>query len=157
VTPRRKRRAPSNPPAEHPPTHVRKKKPRLLLVVADDESRAAYAETMGVGGWTVEDVTDWREAVSVAAAFAPDFIVVDLGHVSGANPGEAIGATQQLRRDPRTRETPIVALTASPKVREEASDAGCAVCLTKPCEPRALLAALTELRDRRAPAKQSKK
>jgi CheY-like chemotaxis protein len=121
-----------------------------LLVDDNDDNRKLYAEQLRTSGWVVEDLTNGLDALQVAPAFAPDVIVMDLAMpvVNG------VEVTRRLKRDPRTRDIPIVALTAHPTLLVEAKDAGCSQCLTKPLAPRALLQALTDLLDerRRPPA-----
>jgi CheY-like chemotaxis protein len=141
MTPRKRRRSE---PAQGPATSVRKK-PRLLLVDHHEDSRRLYADQMREGGWVVEDVGDGLEATSIAADFAPDVVVMDMG-IPGMS---GIEATRRLKRDPRTRDILIVGLTARPSLVDDAKDAGCAVCLTKPCKPRALLGTIIELLKKR--------
>jgi CheY-like chemotaxis protein len=117
-----------------------------LLVEDDEDARRLYAERMREAGWFVEDVPDGDEAVLVAASFAPDAIVMDLAlpTVNG------IEATRRLKRDPRTRSIPIVAISAHPSMADDARDAGCELFISKPCTPRALLERLTDLLKRMA-------
>jgi CheY-like chemotaxis protein len=104
-------------------------------------------------GWQVDDATNGEEALAVAAYFEPDVIVMDLSMpvLNG------IDATRRLRRDPRMRHIPIVALTAFADgySETEARNAGCDAFVPKPCLPQQLVDLLEELLARSASAKGS--
>jgi two-component system response regulator RpaA len=111
---------------------------RALLVDDLDDNRDLYSSYLRHWGWQVEDVADGAEAVAIAAVFEPHVIVMDVAmrEMSG------IEAMQWLRRDSRTRNVPIVVLTAYARYEAEALGEGCAEFVTKPCTPAQLLAIL---------------
>ncbi|MHA6722117.1 response regulator [Sphingomonas sp. RS2018] len=82
---------------------------KRVLVVEDNElNLKLFCDLLRAHDFDVEPVRDGREAVARAKAFAPDLVVMDiqLPHVSGF---ELIG---QMKRDPRLRSVPIMAVTA---------------------------------------------
>jgi CheY-like chemotaxis protein len=78
-----------------------------------------------------------REAVEMARALRPDVIVMDLAlpEVDGWE------ATHQIKSDPLTRHTPVVAFTghAFQQSKESARQAGCDAFLVKPLDPDVLV------------------
>jgi CheY-like chemotaxis protein len=85
-------------------------------------------------------VTNGEDALAVATSFEPDVIVMDLAmpHVDG------VEATRRLKRDPETKEIPIIVVTAHLLRAHEAIAAGCTEFLIKPCLPQELLDVLVK-------------
>ena len=82
---------------------------KRVLVVEDNElNLKLFCDLLRAHGYVAEPVRDGREAVARAKAIEPDLVVMDiqLPHVSGL---ELIG---QMKRDPRLRVVPIMAVTA---------------------------------------------
>ena len=82
---------------------------KRVLVVEDNElNLKLFCDLLRAHDFTVEPVRDGRDAVARARAFEPDMVVMDiqLPHVSGL---ELIG---QMKRDPRLKNIPIMAVTA---------------------------------------------
>ena len=82
---------------------------KRVLVVEDNElNLKLFCDLLRAHDFAVEPVRDGREAVARAKSFAPDLVVMDiqLPHVSGL---ELIG---QMKRDPKLREVPVMAVTA---------------------------------------------
>ena len=91
---------------------------------------AAYFESRGFGAITARDGED---AILRAMSAKPDVIIMDL-----AMPRmDGIAATRRLKQEPRTRDIPIILLTAYAEkaIAEGGLEAGAAVFLTKPCLP----------------------
>jgi two-component system cell cycle response regulator DivK len=106
-----------------------------VVLVADDsmdarEMYAMYLEHLGYGAYTA---ADGDAALHIARDVLPDVIVMDLSmpFVDG------ITAIQRLKKDPRTREIPVIMLTGYPsrEAQHGALAAGAAMFLTKPCLP----------------------
>ena len=82
---------------------------KRVLVVEDNElNLKLFCDLLRAHGLLTEPCRDGREAVARARSFEPDLIVMDiqLPHVSGL---DLIG---QMKRDPRLRAIPIMAVTA---------------------------------------------
>ncbi len=82
---------------------------KRVLVVEDNElNLKLFCDLLRAHDFAVEPVRDGREAVARARSFEPDLVVMDiqLPYVSGL---DLIG---QMKRDPRLREIPIMAVTA---------------------------------------------
>ena len=98
---------------------------------------------------------DGLEALDKAFELLPDVILMDLS-LPGIDGWEA---TRRLKQDDRTRDIPIIALTAHAlaAAHDKAREVGCNAVVTKPCLPKDLelevrrqLDALTRLRERRS-------
>jgi two-component system, cell cycle response regulator DivK len=117
-----------------------RRKPTVLIVDDDDDARELYAWCMRAAGWFVEGVPTGEEALFVAAALAPDVIVMDLWLLVI----DGLEATRRLKADPGTRHIPVIALSSIERAQGEAlaTEAGCALFLSKPCSPETLRALL---------------
>ena len=104
---------------------------KRVLVVEDNElNLKLFCDLLRAHGYATEPVRDGREAVARAKAFEPDLVVMDiqLPHVSGL---ELIG---QMKRDPRLRSIPVMAVTAyaGRDDEERIRAAGAAAYVSKP-------------------------
>jgi CheY-like chemotaxis protein len=111
--------------------------PPLVLIVDDvDHGREICAEYLEFRGFRVATAADGQEALDKAFALIPDVILMDLSLpvVDGWE------ATRQLKKDERTKEIPVIALTAHAlaSAHDRAMAAGCDSVVTKPCLPRDL-------------------
>jgi two-component system cell cycle response regulator DivK len=129
-------------------THMDRRRPRnipsrpLVLVVDDhDDTREMYAQGLGTFGFDVIGAADCQQGCRRAWGFHPDIVVSDLT----PGPGDGWQLIRNLRREARTRDIPVVLLTAdaSESFRERAARQGCAGFFLKPCLPDDLA---TELR-----------
>ena len=110
----------------------------MVLVVDDfDDGREMYAAYLRFAGFRVEEASNGHEALEKAFGLMPDIILMDLS-LPGIDGWEA---TRQLKKDERTRQIPVVALTghALEGHSQRAKDAGCDAFITKPCMPEDLL------------------
>jgi DNA-binding response OmpR family regulator len=119
-----------------------------VLIVEDDElTRDVYAAELASAGFMVLEADSGAMAIEKALQFGPHALVLDLmlPEIDGFK------VARRLRSDDRTRETPIVALTAlqSSKSRELALAAGCDAFLSKPVAPGMLIGELVRLIARR--------
>jgi two-component system cell cycle response regulator DivK len=112
------------------------RRPRVLLVDDFPDNREMYALYLEYAGFEVAEAATGYEALAQAFAQAPDLIVMDLS-LPGLDGWEA---TRRLKRDPRTKQIPILALTghALEGFSQGARDAGCDAFVTKPCLPEEL-------------------
>ena len=81
---------------------------RILVVEDNALNIKLFCDLLTAHGHETEAVTDSREALGMARAFAPDLVITDiqLPHVSGM---ELMGL---LRSDPDLKDVPIMAVTA---------------------------------------------
>jgi two-component system, cell cycle response regulator DivK len=110
-----------------------------LVLLVDDypDNRDIYVQFLTYSGLRVEEAENGHQALEKAFTLRPDVIVMDLS-LPGLDGWEA---TRRLKRDPRTREIPVIALTGHALAGHSkgALDAGCDLFITKPCLPERLL------------------
>jgi CheY-like chemotaxis protein len=116
----------------------------LVLVVDDfQDNREMFAEFLSISGFRVAEASNGRQAVDLAQKLLPDIILMDLSlpEMDGWE------ATRVLKADERTRAIPVVALTghATSGYVGQATEAGCAALLTKPCPPDVLVSEIQRL------------
>jgi CheY-like chemotaxis protein len=138
----------SDPPASRRPASGTRSRGPLVLVVDDDElTRDVYAAELASAGFMVLEADSGASALEKALQFGPHAVVLDLmlPEIDGFK------VARRLRTDDRTRDVPIVALTAlvSGKSKEMAIAAGCDTFLSKPVAPGLLIGELVRLIARR--------
>ena len=126
----------------------RNRPPRPLVLVVDDhdDTREMYVLSLGLFGFEAIGAADGQQACHRAWEFLPDIVVTDLT----LRGGDGWQLIQDLQRDARTRDIPIVLLTghAAPSLRERAESEGCAGFFLKPCLPDDLAAELLNVLNR---------
>jgi CheY-like chemotaxis protein len=121
-----------------------------LILVVDDyaDSRELYADYLDYSGFSVEQAATGSEALRKAIAGVPDLILMDLSlpDVDGWE------ATRRLKADGRTRQIPVLALTAHAmrSHAKSAQEAGCDGFIAKPCELPDLVEIISKTLDERA-------
>ena len=130
------RRRPRNIPA----------RPLVLVVDDDDDTRELYLYGLVAFGFEAIDAADCGQAYRQAWGVHPDIVVIGLT-LGGADGWQLI---QDLKREPRTRDIPVVLLTchAAASLRERAEHEGCAGFFVKPFLPDDLANALRQVLDR---------
>jgi CheY-like chemotaxis protein len=117
------RRRPRNPPT------------RPLVLVVDDhaDTRELYVQSFDFFGFEAIGAADCEEAYRRAWESHPDIVITDLT----LRGGDGWQLVQDLKREPRTRDIPVVMLTghSAPSLRERAEHEGCAGFFVKPCLP----------------------
>lgn len=111
--------------------------PPLVLVVDDvAHGREIFAEYLEFRGFRVATAADGQEAIDQAFELHPDVILMDLSlpRIDGWE------ATRRLKADDRTRDIPVIALTAHAlaAAHDKAMEVGCDAVVTKPCLPKDL-------------------
>lgn len=111
----------------------------LVLVVEDyQDAREMYVEFLKFSGFRVAEARNGVEALDQAFDLRPDVILMDLAlpRMDGWE------ATRRLKKDNRTQDIPVVALTGHALAghAEDARQAGCDSFVPKPCLPDALVA-----------------
>ncbi len=121
------------------------------ILVVDDESAIAELITLNLrhDGHEVRVAGDATAAQAAVRDALPDLVVLDW--MLPGEPGVALA--RRWRADPRTRELPIVMLTARAEERDLVTglDAGADDYLAKPFRPSELLARIRALLRRKAP------
>ena len=116
---------------------------RLLLVEDNEMNRDMLSRRLQRKGFEIEVAVDGREGIDKATAGKYDLILMDMSlpEIDGWE------ATRQLRANPATKDTPIIALTAHAMAgdREKALEAGCDDYDTKPIELPRLLSKIDAL------------
>jgi CheY-like chemotaxis protein len=121
---------------------------RILVVDDTADTRELFALYFKSRGFTVETAHDGRAAVDAARRLQPDVIVMDV-----AMPGlDGIRATEEIRRDARTVDIPVVFLTAYPirAIKGGALEMGASFVM-KPCAPEELEQHVRTVLDARRP------
>jgi two-component system cell cycle response regulator DivK len=139
----------SDPPLSprRPPSGTRSRGPLVLIVEDDELTRDVYAAELASAGFMVLEADSGASAIEKALQFGPHAIVLDLvlPEIDGFK------VARRLRSDDRTRDVPIVALTAlvSAKSEQMAIAAGCDTFFSKPVAPGMLIGELVRLIARR--------
>jgi len=127
------------------PDHPSPPAPTPLVLLIDDyeDAREMYGFYLTRQGYRVEEAADGHVALDKAVTLVPDIILMDLS-LPGIDGWEL---ARMLKRDARTAEIPIIALTAHALNGEEqrARGAGCDAFVTKPCLPQTLAAELARV------------
>lgn len=113
------------------------------MIEDDPLSMITLGETLRARGFQVSEAISGADGLRVAREVAPDVIVLDVALPDA--PG--VGIARDLKRDPRTRSIPIVAVTAmsSGAWRDQALAAGCAAFMVKPLPLNDLVLLLEDL------------
>ena len=118
-----------------------------VLIVEDDQAIAEVVQRMlRIDGYKTEIAADGALALTMAAGFDPDLVILDLGLPQ-------IDGTEVARTLRERSDVPILMLTARDAVeaKVEGFDAGADDYLVKPFEREELLARLRALLRRRPP------
>ena len=115
---------------------------RILVVEDQEDNRRILRDLLTNAGYEIIEVENGEEALAVVARELPDLILMDiqLPLLDGYE------VTRRIRADPAFRSIPIIAITSYALSGDEgkARAAGCDAYVTKPYNPRALLAKIRE-------------
>jgi two-component system alkaline phosphatase synthesis response regulator PhoP len=106
----------------------------ILLIDDEDDIREVAALSLTVvGGWRVSSAADGSSGIAMARAERPDAILLDVMMPELDGPATFRG----LQDDPRTRDIPVILLTAKAQRadRRRFAALGVAGTLTKPFDP----------------------
>jgi CheY-like chemotaxis protein len=109
---------------------------RILIVDDDLGIRALLAEILGTEGYEILQAANGAQAVELARAEQPDLILMDL-MMPVLDGAEAMAI---LKRDPRTRDIRIIAMSAGRNLHHQVDDLLADSFLAKPFELDTLLA-----------------
>jgi len=116
---------------------------KILLVEDNEMNRDMLSRRLEKRGFTVVLAVDGAAGIAQAKAEKPDLILMDMSLpvIDGWE------ASKQIKADPETAKTPIIALTAHAMAsdREKCLAAGCDDFDTKPVELPRLLAKIDEM------------
>ena len=116
-----------------------------LVVVVDDfaDTREMLRRMLELSGCRVVEAVNGQEAIEISQRDGPDLVLMDLNMpvLDGFN------ATLRIREDVRTRDVPVVAVTAydTAESRAAASAVGCCEYVTKPLDAQRLDSILKKL------------
>ena len=120
----------------------------LILVVDDNPLNLKVTDiTLRSEGYIVHSAANALQALELLAGLHPDLMLVDV-----QMPGmDGLELTRRIKSDGRTRDIPVVALTASAmRIDEEnALQAGCDAFITKPINTRTLCSRVRGFLDNR--------
>ncbi|MCK5624101.1 MAG: phosphate regulon transcriptional regulator PhoB [Alphaproteobacteria bacterium] len=123
---------------------------RILIVEDEAALSTLLAYNLEKEGFTVRVAADGEQALEALAEEPPDLVLLDwmLPHVSG------IEICRRIRRDPETRDLPVIMLTAKGEEadRIRGLDTGADDYVTKPFSPAELVARVRALLRRARPA-----
>lgn len=110
-----------------------------VLIVDDEPHMLRLTElSLKKGGFEILIGRNGREALDIAAREHPDLIVMDvvMPELDG------LTALRQLKENPATASIPVIMLTMRGQTlaRQQASESGAAIYITKPYSPSQLLA-----------------
>ncbi len=120
----------------------------VLLIDSDPDSIAIYSMLLRHHGYSVIHAHDGETGLRMAIEARPDLVVSEV-FVSRNRDGDLVN---QLRRDDRTAETPLILLDSIPAFTRHRPERFRNLSrLTKPCEPSRLLQEVERLLDERLP------
>jgi two-component system response regulator RpaA len=115
-----------------------------ILVCDDEPSLRELVRAVLGPGYLYAEAADGKAALALARDVEPDLVVLDLmlPIMSG------IAVLEELRRDERLAEVPVIVITAWSHAEANAWTAGADRFVSKPFDPDELTAAVEELLDR---------
>jgi two-component system cell cycle response regulator DivK len=106
---------------------------RRILVVEDNEANCELlCDWLEAADFEVQSATNLEQAFSAFQNLSPHAVLLDvkLGREDG------LAFASRLRQEPRSRQVPIIAVTAHAMVadHERVIQAGCNACISKPVD-----------------------
>lgn len=113
---------------------------RILIVEDQDDLRTILRDFLKARGYDIVEAVDGGEGVAQARSTQPDLILMDIQ----LPVFDGYEATRQIKADPSTRTTPVIAVSsfAMKGDEEKARASGCDGYVTKPYSPVKLLAVI---------------
>jgi CheY-like chemotaxis protein len=119
----------------------------LILIVEDNEkNRKLIRDVLAFTGYRLAEAETGEDGVRLARELRPDLVLMDI-QLPGISGIVALG---QIREDPETRRTPVIAVTASAMTqdRQKIMAAGFDGYQSKPINVKEFLAAVRGMLDR---------
>ncbi|MBE9177058.1 response regulator [Oculatella sp. LEGE 06141] len=112
------------------------RRPLVLAVDDNEDNLLMLVHALELFGFASISTLEGQAVLALAETHQPDLILLDIVMVDS----NGIDIVQQLRRNLRTEQIPIVAVTALASVedRRQMLDIGCNDCLSKPYDINAL-------------------
>lgn len=109
----------------------------IVMVEDNPDNRTIYSLVLEHHGYEVVGAVDAESGLELVARRHPDLVLMDISLPRM----DGFEATKRLKRDPRTSDIPVVALTAHAfdEDRQRAREIGFDGYLVKPLEPRRVL------------------
>jgi CheY-like chemotaxis protein len=116
---------------------------RVIIVDDHGDTRAGYAEFLGVFGFEVRAAGEAEQLRAFMRDSLPDAVVLDLQLPRT----DGWQLTREIKQDPRTRHITVIVVSACvlPAERDAARAAGCDVFIAKPCDPMEIVNELRRL------------
>ena len=116
---------------------------RVLLVEDNPHNRKIFSGMLTHSGFEVVEAEDGHQAIAEMARQLPDIVLMDLS-IPGVDGWEV---TRRFKADARTKNIPIIALTAHAMRGDEerARAAGCDHYLAKPVSPKKVVEEVRKL------------
>ena len=114
--------------------------PTVLVVEDNDMNMQLVEYLLEEGGFGILKATSGEEALRVTSESTPDLILMDI-HLPGM---DGLSVVRQMKEDSRTRNVPILALTAHAMRgdRDRFLQAGCDGYISKPIDVKTFIPAL---------------
>jgi CheY-like chemotaxis protein len=121
------------PPRESPSRPSRSGPPRVLVVDDDRATRSLCSTVLQRDGYHVLEAADGQEGLELALDHVPDVVLLDISMPVL----DGFGLAAALRADERTRDLPLIFVTAEsdPLVKAKAFETGAHGFITKPFDP----------------------
>ena len=115
---------------------------RILVVEDNEENRRILRLLLTSAGYELMEAVSGEEGVSLAETGRPDLILMDI-QLPGLDGYEA---TRRIKSNPALRQIPLIVVTSYALSGDDvkAFEAGCDAYVTKPFNPRQLLAKIRE-------------
>jgi two-component system, cell cycle response regulator DivK len=122
---------------------------KILLVEDNELNRDMLSRRLQRRGFEVVNAVNGQEGLEMAHSEAPELILMDISLPIM----DGWEATRNIKKSPKMRSTPIIALTAHAMVgdREKSLEAGCDDYDTKPIDFQRLLQKMKILMEKRTP------
>ena len=116
---------------------------RILIIEDEGMLREAFRLILEDSGYHVSEAGSAAEARASMSAHIPNLVLLDLGLPDASG----LDVAREIKRDPRTADVVIVALTGRVGAEEKKAclDAGCKAYYPKPFSPKQLLRAIPGL------------
>ena len=112
--------------------------PTVLIVDDDHDVVRGLSLRLRAAGYETAAAYDGEQGVAAAKEVSPDAIVLDVADAASGR----FGRPARIRRSTDTRDIPVVMLSASLVDQHAALDSGGGFFMSKPFQPKTLLAAI---------------